>query len=238
MRKNTAIARAESCSMSEPRENHSLKHGPIAALLLSGLVFAAGLLAGSGARAEGRIYPPIFDTRETASSTIQKFPKWMSMLQRNFDEEKAGDASCADAEPRPACMIVAWKAFIAREQGHSQAAELDDVNAFINQHVYRLDAYYWETPRELVVKDGDCKDYAIAKYFTLRKLGWSAADLRVVVLRDVDIAEDHAIVVAYIGEKSYSLDNLVPMVLPTEAIHHYRPYYSINENEWWMHYPE
>jgi len=134
-------------------------------------------------------------------------------------------------------MIAAWKAFIGSEQGHAPRAALDEVNAFINKHVYRLDGYYWETPRELVVKDGDCKDYAIAKYFTLRKLGWNAEDLRVVVLRDVDIAEDHAIVVAYLDGKTYSLDNLVPMVLPTEAIHHYRPYYSINENQWWMHFP-
>jgi predicted transglutaminase-like cysteine proteinase len=216
----------------------SIKCGPIAAVLLSGLMFVSSGLISDRASAADRIYPSIFGTRETASPAIQNFPKWMGMLERNFNQEKAGDASCADEAPRPACMIAAWKAFIGREQGHSPMAELSDVNAFINEHVYRLDPYYWETPRELAVQDGDCKDYAIAKYFTLRKLGWSADDLRVVVLRDLDISEDHAIVVAYLDGKSYSLDNLVPMVLPTEAIHHYRPYYSINENQWWMHFPE
>ncbi len=213
------------------RSSHSNTLGLIAAALVLGLT---GCLFPRIAAAE-RTYPPIFDTRESASNVIQKFPKWMSMLERNFAEERGGDASCNGSSPRPACIIASWKSFIDREQGHPARAMLDEVNAEINKHVYRLDPYYWETPRELITKEGDCKDYAIAKYFTLRKLGWSADDLRVVVLRDVDIAVDHAIVVAYLDGKTYSLDNLVPMVLPTEVIHHYRPYYSINENRWWLH---
>jgi len=134
-------------------------------------------------------------------------------------------------------MIASRTSFIDRERGHLPQAELVEVNREINQHLYRLDPYYWETPREFVVQNGDCKDYAIAKYFTLRKLGWSANDLRVVVLRDMDIRVDHAILVAYLDGKTYSLDILVPSVLPTTVIHHYRPYYAINENNWWMMIP-
>jgi predicted transglutaminase-like cysteine proteinase len=223
--------------MGDRRPNDRIKRSSLAVMLLSALILVGGLFADREAKATSRSYPPIFGTREMESSQLQKFPKWISMLQRNLSEENAGDAACMGGAPRAACVIVGWKSFIGSEQGHPVRAELDEVNAFINLHVYRLDAYYWETPREFVVQDGDCKDYAIAKYFTLRKLGWSADDLRVVVLRDVDIAEDHAIVVAYLDGKTYSLDNLVPMVLPTDVIHHYRPYYSINENDWWLHIP-
>lgn len=179
----------------------------------------------------------VFGAREIESSDIDKFPKWTSMLDRNFKEEQRGDAPCTSQSLRAPCIIANWKDFIAHEQGRSPKAELDDVNYEINKWVYRLDPYYWETPREFVVQNGDCKDYAIAKYFTLRKLGWSADDLRVVVLRDMDIQADHAILVAYLDGKTYSLDILVPMVLPTDVVHHYRPYYAINENHWWIMVP-
>jgi predicted transglutaminase-like cysteine proteinase len=221
--------------MPDRRKMFPTRRGSNSTFLFFAVMLVCGGLFSRAALAEGRIYPPIFGTREISSTNLKKFPKWMSMLQRNFDEEKRGDASCVADSPRSACIIAEWKAFIVREQGHAPMAELGEVNAEMNKIIYRLDPYYWETPREFTVREGDCKDYAIAKYFTLRKLGWSADDLRVVVLRDMDLAEDHAIVVAYLDGKSYSLDNLVPMVLPTTAIHHYRPYYSINESHWWLH---
>lgn len=179
----------------------------------------------------------VFGAREIESSDIAKFPKWTDMLNRNFKEEQRGDAPCTSQSLRAMCIVASWKSFIDREQGRSPQAELVDVNNEINDYLYRLDPYYWETPREFVVQDGDCKDYAIAKYFTLRKLGWSADDLRVVVLRDMDIQADHAILVAYLDGKTYSLDILVRSVLPTSVIHHYRPYYAINEDHWWIMIP-
>ena len=179
----------------------------------------------------------VFGAREFVANDIQKFPKWVGMLRRNSDEENHGDVPCSVQSLRGPCLIADWKDFIAHEQGRPRSAQLDDVNREMNAHLYRLNSYYWETPREFLIQDGDCKDYAIAKYFTLRKLGWSDDDLRVVVLRDMNIQQDHAILVAYSDGKTYSLDNQIPTVLPTEAIHHYWPYYAINESHWWMMYP-
>ncbi len=221
--------------MLDRREEPSTRRGFISATLPLLVILGCCGLPARVAFAKGRIYPPIFGTREIEFSTLTKFPKWMSMLARNFSEELRGDEPCLAGAPRSDCIIAEWKSFIGREQGRAPRAELDDVNAELNKIIYRLDPYYWETPREFAVHEGDCKDYAIAKYFTLRKLGWRADDLRVVVLRDMDLVEDHAITVAYLDGTSYSLDNLVPTVLRTAAIHHYRPYYSINESRWWLH---
>jgi predicted transglutaminase-like cysteine proteinase len=94
---------------------------------------------------------------------------------------------------------------------------------------------YWATPREFAINDGDCKDYAIAKYFTLRKLGWREDDLRIVVLQDMNLDEAHAITVAYSDNTAYVLDNLLGQVVRAAIIHHYHPFYSINETGWWLH---
>ncbi len=217
--------------MLRARENGTAKSALQIAILCLTLV-APPVAANAGAAPWG-----VFGAREIESSNIAKFPKWTDMLHRNRSEEQRGDAPCSSQSLRTPCMIASWTSFIDRERGHSPQAELVEVNREINQHLYRLDPYYWETPREFVVQNGDCKDYAIAKYFTLRKLGWSANDLRVVVLRDMDIRVDHAILVAYLDGKTYSLDILVQSVLPTTVIHHYRPYYAINENNWWMMIP-
>lgn len=186
-------------------------------------------------------YPRLFGTHETFSADTHLFTHWMGMLERNFDEEKRGDVPCVQGASRAACAVQEWLAFIDQERGRDPMTQLKEVNAHLNLHRYVLDIInygtenYWATPREFAIHDGDCKDYAIAKYFTLRKLGWSEADLRVVVLQDLNLNEAHAITVVYVGATAYLLDNLISEVVPAEIVHHYRPYYSINEAGWWLH---
>jgi len=98
-------------------------------------------------------------------------------------------------------------------------------------------ADYWATPREFAIKDGDCEDFAIAKYVSLKLLGWSDDDLRIVVLHDSNLNADHAVLAAYVDGRAMILDNQTRQVLPSEAIRHYQPYYSINETGWWLHRP-
>ena len=51
--------------------------------------------------------------------------------------------------------------------------QLDAVNRYMNKHQYITDIVnwgvtdYWETPREFFLKDGDCEDFAIAKFKSL-----------------------------------------------------------------------
>ncbi len=195
------------------------------------------------------VYPQLFGTSEVRSVNTGMFPKWISMLERHFAEERHGDIACAAAAERATnaaahnaiCAIWQWRTFIDSENGHPLRAQLEEVNAHLNRHRYILDIVnygvqdYWATPREFAIKDGDCEDFAIAKYFTLRKLGWKVSDLRVVVLQDLNLNIAHAILVAYLDGEVYVLDNQLHNVVPASVILHYRPYYSINEDAWWLH---
>ena len=53
-------------------------------------------------------------------------------------------------------------------------------------YVLDLDHYgvddYWAVPREFLPLGGDCEDYAITKYFSLRWLGFTGDELRVVIV--------------------------------------------------------
>lgn len=202
---------------------------------------ALWMLAVATPAAAERFYPALFRTSEVRSSDEHEFTHWIAMLDRQVSEDANGDAPCTPAGPRAACAVREWLDFIAAERGHEPMAQLAEVNAHLNRHRYILDvvnygiANYWATPREFAVNNGDCKDFAVAKYFTLRRLGWAVADLRVVVLQDMNLQVPHAVTVVYVGDRAYLLDNQIRDVVPADAVRHYRPFYSINEAHWWLH---
>lgn len=73
---------------------------------------------------------------------------------------------------------------------------------------------YWASPREFRENSGDCEDYSIAKYFTLRALGVPKENMRIVVLMETIRNLPHAVLVVYMDGDAYVLDNLSRQVLP------------------------
>jgi predicted transglutaminase-like cysteine proteinase len=59
--------------------------------------------------------------------------------------------------------------------------------------------------------------------------------MRIVVVDDLNLRIPHAILVVYLGERAYILDNQISRVVPAEVVNHYKPIYSINEQAWWLH---
>ncbi|MEE8547966.1 MAG: transglutaminase-like cysteine peptidase, partial [Alphaproteobacteria bacterium] len=80
-----------------------------------------------------------------------------------------------------------------------------------------------------------CEDYAITKYMSLRTLGVPAEDMRIVVLQDMNLRLAHAVLVVYLNDEAFVLDNQIRWVVKETTIRHYRPYYSVNETHWWLH---
>lgn len=75
----------------------------------------------------------------------------------------------------------------------------------------------WQSPLMTFASgSGDCEDYAIAKYVALREAGMSADDLKIVIVHDARIGEDHAVTVARIDGEWLILDNR-RMALLTDA---------------------
>jgi predicted transglutaminase-like cysteine proteinase len=94
---------------------------------------------------------------------------------------------------------------------------------------------YWETPKEFLDRNGDCEDYAISKFYSMIALGMDDSNMRIVILQDMNLQIPHAILVAYVEGKPLVLDNQIPEVVSADIIHHYRPFYSINQHNWWLH---
>ena len=110
-------------------------------------------------------------------------------------------------------------------------ARLGEVNRAVNMAIrYRSDAGrdgaadVWSTPLATFASgEGDCEDYAIAKYVALREAGVPPRDLRLVVVRDTKLEQDHAILAARLDERWVVLDNRRLLLLEDRDVRNYRP---------------
>lgn len=196
--------------------------------------------AASTVNASEPIYPPLFGTRETRSTKLGPFQKWVGMLTRQKSERELYDGPCT-ARRFNRCHLHEWRQLLRDIAGKDRVAQMAAVNSFMNRAPYIEDSVnygvpdYWATPLQFMDMDGDCEDYAIAKFISLRQLGFPNDQMRIVVLDDTNLGIAHAILVVYIDGHAYVLDNQIPRVVPAEIINHYRPIYSINEDTWWLH---
>ncbi|MGQ0662496.1 MAG: transglutaminase-like cysteine peptidase [Pseudomonadota bacterium] len=204
-------------------------------------LLALALLAGPAPAAEP-LYPPIFGTREVRGADLSPFKKWTGVLEREIRERAQYEGPCT-ARRLNRCHVEEWRALLAGLAGRDRIAQLEAVNAFLNRAPYVTDPVnygvndYWASPLQFFGRDGDCEDYAIAKYVSLRQLGFEDAELRVAVVEDLNLGVAHAILIVYLDGRALVLDNQVPQVVHAERIRHYRPVYSINQAAWWLHRP-
>lgn len=204
---------------------------------LAALLFCFVLLMPGFAAAQG--YPALFGTREVRNANIAPFTKWTGMLGRQRPEPRRYGEAC---QPRRGhCFVQEWRALVNQLRGQDPMRQLQQVNQFMNRMTYVEDivnygmADYWATPLEFLRNDGDCEDYAIAKYISLRELGFPQSDMRILVLNDLNLRVPHAILIVYLNGHAYVLDNQIQQVVTTDVIRHYQPIFSINEEAWWLH---
>lgn len=185
--------------------------------------------------------PSLFGTAEFRAESLAALPQWVRVL-RQIEGERAVYAACRRApDSCPSDDVRAWQELIVAQSGGAPIDQMRAVNRFFNAWRYKPDADnwdrrdYWATPLEFLDRSGDCEDYAIIKYVTLRELGFPPEQLRLVVVHDHKRDLAHAVLAVYLDNQVYLLDNLYAAMLPQERVTHYVPYYSINETTRWAH---
>lgn len=182
----------------------------------------------------------LFGSKEERHDNLKSFPKWTGVLDRYFSDRKLDNRSCTETEFNQ-CHLQEWKAFLRTLEGKDELTQAREVNQYMNAVKYIIDPInwgvpdYWATPKQFFVKNGDCEDYAISKYMSLRALGFSTDNMRIVVLNDLNLGVLHAVLAVYMNDNVYILDNQIKHMLPSRRIIHYKPVYSINEKYWWRH---
>lgn len=174
----------------------------------------------------------LFGTGERASTDLSSFTKWSAMFDR-FSREANQSSSEA--------VIQRWRQDLASFRGMPLEDMADEVNDLMNKVRYIGDkknwgkSDYWETPIEFLSYGGDCEDFAIAKYASLRALGVPDSAMRIAIVRDTQKGIPHAILIVYTESGPMVLDNQIKQMTRASDIRHYKPIFSINRTAWWLH---
>lgn len=199
-------------------------------LLLLGMGFAQA----SDDLSSGRI----FGQTGRKFTNFRPIPQWSELLER-YREEERRDSRCRESG-QGNCPYTDWMRLIERLRGQDRTTQIREVNNFANRWSYITDPVnwgvedYWATPAEFFRKAGDCEDYAIVKFMSLRALGFRNEELSLAAVQDLNLRVGHVVTLVSMGGRVMVLDNQIKQVVPTTTIRHYKPVYAANENAWWL----
>ncbi len=151
-------------------------------------------------------------------------------------QEQYGDSA--------ASRINQWQQEMRSAQALTEMQKLESVNEFFNRLILFKDDRdlwnaddYWATPIEFLAKGaGDCEDYSIAKYFTLKELGVSEEKMRITYVKALDYNQAHMVLTYFETPRSVPLvlDNLKQEILPASERNDLLPVYSFNGSGLWL----
>ncbi|MCG2742688.1 MAG: transglutaminase-like cysteine peptidase [Desulfobacteraceae bacterium] len=139
--------------------------------------------------------------------------------------------------------LVAWQQFVREDTSRTDMEKLEKVNSFFNQVNFVSDAIhwskkdYWATPVEFLASDGgDCEDFALSKYFTLKMLGVPEKKLNLTYVKAWKLNQSHMVLTYYKTPDAVPLvlDNLINAIKPATQRPDLLPVYSFNGSGLWL----
>ncbi len=137
-----------------------------------------------------------------------------------------------------------WQRLLQEQAGAGEIERLQAVNRFFNLRLrFRDDIElwrvndYWATPVEALHRGaGDCEDFAIAKYFSLRQLGVPSEKLRITYVKAVRLNQAHMVLTYYAQPTATPLvlDNLIDAIEPANRRADLLPVYAFNAEGLWL----
>lgn len=139
--------------------------------------------------------------------------------------------------------LVQWQNLTQQLAPMPEAQKLELVNRFFNRAHWVSDLKhwgkedYWATPVELLVTNaGDCEDYSIAKFYTLKALGIADDKLRVTYVKALNLNQAHMVLTYYPAPDAEPLilDNIDSSIKPASQRPDLAPVYSFNADGLWL----
>lgn len=153
--------------------------------------------------------------------------------------------------PARVAFLRDWQQTLAdtRSRAMPEKDKLVRINDFINRNISFEDdlsiwnqSDYWATPLETIGQGrGDCEDFSIIKYYSLRDAGVPVAKLRLVYVKARlegpagPYLQAHMVLAYYPtpNAEPLVLDNLVPEIRPASQRKDLQPIFSFNSEAIW-----
>lgn len=151
--------------------------------------------------------------------------------------------------PNASSGVQALQPVLTQAQSLDESGQLQAINQFFNRRIlFRDDTEawgqidHWASPLETLDKgQGDCEDYAIAKYFSLLAVGMPTSKLRLVYVRaqiggPQGVVQAHMVLAYYAapGAEPMILDNLITELRPASRRPDLVPVFSFNSEGLWQ----
>jgi predicted transglutaminase-like cysteine proteinase len=172
------------------------------------------------------------------------FSNWSRAVTEMHAES---DVMALCSENMGACPEAAQKflAIIAIGRAHTGRARIGTINRAVNLAIRPIPmdeskhrdvdvAVRWRAPLESLASGrGDCKDYAIIKYVALVAAGIAPEDLKLVVVQDLAVHNEHnghIVVVVHVDRRWLVLDNRWLALAEDQELPRFVPEYLIDHN--------
>lgn len=138
---------------------------------------------------------------------------------------------------------IAWQKLIFTNKDKPELKKLELVNNFFNLFEFTRDSAiwgssdHWDTPLEFLERGaGDCEDFAISKYFTLKFLGVSIDRMKITYVKALELNEAHMVLTYFPTPEAdpLVLDNLNGEIKPASKRPDLLPVYSFNADGLWL----
>jgi predicted transglutaminase-like cysteine proteinase len=190
-----------------------------------------------------------FDNTDDYLTDASALPAWASTL-RQHEEERRLIQRCLENDSDCEKRLRSLRHVLLKGADLPKDKQLSLVNRYVNRRNYKRDhrktapsvtgagearlINHWTTLLGFMRRGGDCEDYATAKYFMLRELGFEADAMRVLVTYDRRARAYHAVLAVRREDGSAWLletDNTIRRQMHGQ----YRFIYAVNENGIWLH---
>jgi predicted transglutaminase-like cysteine proteinase len=172
-------------------------------------------------------------------SAATDFAPWAELAAQNEPDQTSLDACIADKNVCATVDLVRFRRMLELAQSLTPREQLGLVHHYFNTVEWTNDTRdTWSTLYHTAfTKTGDCEDIALAKYQTLRRLGWPVDHLRVLIGWDGAEKDWHALLAVRVGTDVLILDS-VKGIQSAALFGGVRLVYSISDQGVWDHAPD
>jgi predicted transglutaminase-like cysteine proteinase len=145
--------------------------------------------------------------------------------------------------PEAEVRLLAWQRLIHDHLHSPDPTRIDVVNRFFNRLRFVDDLSHWNTtdhwatPIEFLASGGgDCEDFSIAKFFTLKAMGLEENKLNITYVKALKLNQAHMVLTYYPTPAAdpLVLDNLTDAIVPASQRPDLLPVYAFNGTGLWL----
>ena len=149
-----------------------------------------------------------------------------------------------------AASVIAWRDLLTSSASQPELSKLRRVNEFFNRRIRFSEDRdiwgtedYWATPLEMLGRaEGDCEDFAIAKYMTLKLMGVPSEKMRLTYVKarlggpQSSIVQAHMVLSYYPApqDEPLVLDNLISDIRPASRRPDLTTIFGFNAEGLWV----